>query len=80
MTERLLCNKREAASALGISVRTLENLLSMKQLKSVRIGRRRLVPVQELSRFCGRDHVTQAPGSTRTEGVAREGVSPGGSR
>ena len=41
MTDKLLCNKREAAAALGISIRLLEGLLSLKELRSVRIGRRR---------------------------------------
>ncbi len=55
---RILCSKREAASALGISVRTLETLIAVKELKSVRIGRRRMVPQAELERFARRDHAT----------------------
>ena len=60
MSERLLCSKREAANTLGISVRTLETLLSVKELKSVRIGRRRMISSAELERFVRRDHPTKA--------------------
>ena len=60
MRERLLCSKREAASTLGISVRTLETLLSVNELKSVRIGRRRMISSAELDRFVRRDHSTKA--------------------
>lgn len=57
---RILCSKRDAASALGISVRTLETLIAVKELKSVRIGRRRMVPRVELERFARRDHATRS--------------------
>lgn len=59
MTERLLVSKREASTALGISVRTLESLLSFKELKSIRVGRRRMIPTIELDRFIRRDHATK---------------------
>jgi excisionase family DNA binding protein len=57
--ERLLSPKREAAVALGISVRTLETLIALGELKSVRVGRRRMIPVIELQRFARRDHSTR---------------------
>jgi excisionase family DNA binding protein len=57
---RLLYGKREAAVALGISVRTLETLLSLKELRSVRVGRRRLISIKELERFMRGDHSTRS--------------------
>ena len=59
MTEQLLVSKREAAAMLGLSVRTLENLLSLKELPSRRIGRRCLIERQALERFARRDHRTK---------------------
>ena len=56
--EPLLSPKREAARALGISIRTLENLIALGELKSIRVGRRRLIPTAELVRFARRDHHT----------------------
>ena len=58
MGERILLSKREAAGALGISVRTLETLIALRELKSVCIGRRRMIPCVELERFARRDHAT----------------------
>lgn len=57
--ERLLWNKREAAASLGISVRTIELLIAARELKSVRVGTRRMIPVRELERFARRDHATR---------------------
>lgn len=59
MTERLLIPKREAAAMLGLSIRTLENLISLKELPARRIGRRCLIERQALERFARRDHRTK---------------------
>jgi excisionase family DNA binding protein len=59
MSEQLLVSKREAAAMLGLSVRTLENLLSLKELPARRIGRRCLIERQALERFARRDHRTK---------------------
>jgi len=55
---KLLVSKREAAAALGVSVRTIDNLLAHKELVARKIGRRTLIPVTELERFARRDHAT----------------------
>lgn len=47
---RLALSKREAADALGVSVDFLEQHL-MHELRVVRRGRRRLIPVRELERW-----------------------------
>jgi excisionase family DNA binding protein len=53
--DRILVSKKEAAVALGVSLRTVENLIARKELDSRRIGRRRLVPLTSLERLARRD-------------------------
>jgi excisionase family DNA binding protein len=55
----------EAARRLTLSPRTVATLLARGELKSLKIGRRRLVPVRALEEFLRRDHFTQ-PNKTRT--------------
>ncbi len=59
MDQQLLVSKREAAAMLGLSVRTLENLIALRELPARRIGRRCLIERQVLERFARRDHRTQ---------------------
>jgi|HubBroStandDraft_6_1064221.scaffolds.fasta_scaffold1137945_2 hypothetical protein len=47
---KLLCSKREAAQALSCSIRSIENLVSMKMLQSKKLGRRRLIVCADLER------------------------------
>jgi excisionase family DNA binding protein len=60
--EPLLVSKREAAAALSISVRTLENLIFSKKLPVRKIGRRALVPYSALRALASHDTST---GSTK---------------
>ena len=55
----LLRSKRDTAATLGISVRTLENLVAVREIIPRRIGRRVLFDVREIERFARRDHKTQ---------------------
>jgi excisionase family DNA binding protein len=48
----------EAARLLGISPRTVANLIARGELPSRRIGRRRVIPVALLEAFLKRDHQT----------------------
>ena len=57
--DRIFHGKRETAANLGISVRTLENLVAMREIKPRRIGRRVLFEVHEIVRFARRDHRTK---------------------
>lgn len=59
MNERLLISKREAAAMLGLSVRTIENLIALRELPARRIGRRCLIERHALERFARRDHRTK---------------------
>jgi excisionase family DNA binding protein len=44
--EKLLLSPEEAAEVLGVTRSTIYDLLRMRLLASVKIGRRRLVPVK----------------------------------
>ena len=45
----LLISKREAATALSVSVRTIENLIAAKQLPARKVFRRTLIPYSAVS-------------------------------
>jgi excisionase family DNA binding protein len=47
---RIAMSKREAASALGVSVDFFDEHI-VRDLRMVRVGRRRLVPIAELERW-----------------------------
>ncbi len=62
---QILVSKREAAEMLGVSVRTIDNLIHNCELISCRIGNRRLIPAAALDKFIRKHHPTQ-----RSEQVA----------
>ena len=57
--DRIFHGKRETATTLGISVRTLENLVAMREIVPRRIGRHVLFEAREIERFARRDHQTK---------------------
>jgi hypothetical protein len=57
--ERLLLSRREAATMLGISARSLDYLVANKQLLVRRIGKRVMISMVELRRFSRGDHQTK---------------------
>jgi excisionase family DNA binding protein len=68
---KILFSKREAALALSLSVRTIENLIARKELNARRVGRRTLITASSLVLFARRDHVSPSPpkrSSGTTEG------------
>jgi len=67
--KKFLSKKEFFCDALGVSMRTGENLIALKEVTVLRVGRRVLIPVSELDRFARRDHRTKQG----TEGEAREG-------
>jgi excisionase family DNA binding protein len=66
---KLLLSKKDAASALSVSVRTVENLIARKELVARRIGGRTLVPATVLETFVKRDHETQPRRVTAAERI-----------
>lgn len=53
--DRILYNLKDAAAQLSISVSTVEQLIAQGDLRVRRIGKRRLVPRQELEKLALRD-------------------------
>jgi hypothetical protein len=56
MTEKFLYSRKEAAHALGISVRSLDYLIAGKQLDTRRIGKKVLVTRASLASFASGNH------------------------
>jgi excisionase family DNA binding protein len=54
MSEEILYPRAGAARRLWISLRKLDQLISRKEIRVIRIGRRTLVPAAELERFATR--------------------------
>ncbi|MGA8408961.1 MAG: helix-turn-helix domain-containing protein [Candidatus Acidiferrales bacterium] len=52
-------SKQEAARMLGISLRTIDRLIALKELPVRRLGRRVLIPRASLESFLRNDHPTQ---------------------
>ena len=71
--QKLLLSKRDAALALSLSLRTVENLIRRKELTARRVGRRTLVLASSLATFALRDHDSPSP-SKRANGVDAEDV------
>jgi len=55
---RLLFSEKESAYTLGVSVRTVQTLISTGALRAQRIGRRVLIHRRELEKFAHQDHPT----------------------
>jgi excisionase family DNA binding protein len=55
---KLLLSLKEVSHLVGLSLRTTTKLIATGEIKSIRVGRRRLVPRDELVRFARRDHST----------------------
>jgi excisionase family DNA binding protein len=55
--EKLLVSRGEAAQLLSISQRGLDYLIANRKLPTRRIGGRVLVPVADLRRYAGGDHL-----------------------
>jgi excisionase family DNA binding protein len=49
--EKLLYARLEAAQALGLSLRTIDQLIARKSLKIIRVGSRSMITRAELERF-----------------------------
>jgi excisionase family DNA binding protein len=54
MQEQILLSRRDAAMALGVSLRTIDYLISRGELRARPIGRRKMVARVELERFATR--------------------------
>jgi excisionase family DNA binding protein len=51
----------EAAKRISLSQRTVASLIKTGQLVSIKVGRRRIVPVSAIEKFLMCDHPTEIP-------------------
>jgi excisionase family DNA binding protein len=58
--EPALWSIQQAAIYLGVSPRTIHNLMARRELVRRKIGRRTLIPKTSLQSFLKRDHETQS--------------------
>jgi excisionase family DNA binding protein len=58
-SELIVLSKQEAAQMLGVSLRTIDRLIALKELQVRRLGRRVLIPRNSLDSFLRTDHPTQ---------------------
>jgi excisionase family DNA binding protein len=61
--EPLLVSERKAGSTLGVSARTIFNMVARGDLKAVRIGKRKLISVASIRAFIERAGTTQGGGA-----------------
>jgi Helix-turn-helix domain len=53
---RLLYDRKEAARQLSISIRSLDYLIAAKTFKTIRIGKKVMIPHSELVRFASANY------------------------
>jgi excisionase family DNA binding protein len=68
---KALLSLPEFSVLASISPRTTANLVANGELRSIRVGRRRLVPYSELERFVKQDHSTAKARSVHRKKVGR---------
>jgi excisionase family DNA binding protein len=57
---KILFSRRDFSKLTGLSLRTIAKLVALREVESIRVGRRRLIPKHALLRFVGRNHSTQS--------------------
>jgi excisionase family DNA binding protein len=55
---KLAYTKSEAGQMLSVSLRTIDNLIAMKELTVRRVGRRVIIPATSITAFLRIDHCT----------------------
>jgi excisionase family DNA binding protein len=60
----ILVSKRDAASLLGVCLRSIDNYIATKELPCRRLGRRVLIPHSALVAFARHDHLPTSAGTT----------------
>lgn len=71
LSNKFLLSLPEFSVLAGISLRTTAKLIASGELRSIRIGRRRLVSQSELERFTKKDHSTVEARSVHQKKVTR---------
>ena len=65
MQEQFALSRKDAALALGVSLRTIDYLLARGELRGRRIGRRIVIPKAMIETFLRHDHPTRTDGAKR---------------
>jgi len=60
LSTKFFLDRKEFSALTGLSLRTVANLIASRELHSIRVGRRRLIPQTELIRFSKCDHSTKS--------------------
>ena len=71
LSTKALLSLKEFSFLAGLSLRTTTKLIASGELKSIRVGRRRLVPHTELERFAKQDHSTVEANTVHQKKVGR---------
>jgi excisionase family DNA binding protein len=67
-----LYSLKEFCLLTDLSLRTINKLIANGEIRSIRVGRRRLIPRGELQRFVRRDHLLKPRGARARRGSARQ--------
>jgi excisionase family DNA binding protein len=70
LSTKVLLSLKEFSFLAGLSLRTITKLIASGEIKSIRVGRRRLVARAEIDRFAQRNH----PTCSRKDSVPRKKV------
>lgn len=54
--QKFLYDRRSAAASLSVSVRTVDYYIARGELRTIRIGRKVLIPASELKQFARTNH------------------------
>jgi excisionase family DNA binding protein len=57
---KLAYTKADAAKMLSLSLRSIDNLIALKELTVRRVGRRVIIPATSITAFLRLDHSTKA--------------------
>lgn len=60
LSTKLFLSRKEFSTLTGLSLRTVASLIASKELRSIRVGRRRLISQAELIRLSKSDHSTKS--------------------
>ena len=70
--QKLLYDRRSAAAALSISIRSLDYYIARGEVRTIRIGRKVLIPASELKQFARTNHYDSVASTSRAaEDAAR---------
>jgi len=67
VTRPVALSKAQAAQALGVSVRTIDNCIAQQKIRVLRIGRRVLVPMNSIEAALKRGALETHPGNRNSD-------------